>query len=58
MSVFKAYDIRGLAGSQLDTEFANRLGSALVTHLDANSIAVARDIRESGLNYMRLFCKE
>tara|TARA_B100000700_G_scaffold245437_1_gene273926 strand:- start:105 stop:1487 length:1383 start_codon:yes stop_codon:yes gene_type:complete len=48
MSVFKAYDIRGLAGSQLDTEFAHRLGSALVTHVDAKSIAVARDIRESG----------
>lgn len=48
MSVFKAYDIRGLAGSQLDVEFARRLGSALVTHLDAESIAVARDIRESG----------
>ena len=48
MSVFKAYDIRGLAGSQLDAEFAHRLGSALVTHLDAKSIAVARDIRESG----------
>ena len=48
MSVFKAYDIRGLAGSQLDAEFARRLGSALVTHLDAKSIAVARDIRESG----------
>ena len=48
MSVFKAYDIRGLAGSQLDTDFANKLGSALVTHLDAKSIAVARDIRESG----------
>ena len=48
MSVFKAYDIRGLAGSQLDAEFARRLGSALVTHLDAGSIAVARDIRESG----------
>ena len=48
MSVFKAYDIRGLAGSQLDAEFARRLGSALVTHLDAESIAVARDIRESG----------
>ena len=48
MSVFKAYDIRGLAGSQLDTNFANKLGSALVTHLDAKSIAVARDIRESG----------
>ena len=48
MSVFKAYDIRGLAGSQLDAEFALRLGSALVTHVDAKSIAVARDIRESG----------
>ena len=48
MSVFKAYDIRGLAGSQLDAEFARRLGSALVTHVDAKSIAVARDIRESG----------
>ena len=48
MSVFKAYDIRGLAGSQLDAEFAHRLGSALVTHVDAKSIAVARDIRESG----------
>ena len=48
MSVFKAYDIRGLAVSQLDAEFAHRLGSALVTHVDAKSIAVARDIRESG----------
>ena len=48
MSVFKAYDIRGLAGSQLDADFARRLGSALVTHVDAKSIAVARDIRESG----------
>ena len=48
MSVFKAYDIRGLASSQLDAEFARRLGSALVTHVDAKSIAVARDIRESG----------
>ena len=48
MSVFKAYDIRGLASSQLDAEFARRLGSALVTHLDAESIGVARDIRESG----------
>ena len=45
MSVFKAYDIRGLAGSQLDTDFDSTLGYALVTHLDAKSIAVARDIR-------------
>tara|TARA_B100000029_G_scaffold125366_1_gene118836 strand:+ start:2950 stop:4332 length:1383 start_codon:yes stop_codon:yes gene_type:complete len=47
MSVFKAYDIRGLAGSQLDAQFARRLGGALATHLDAKCVAVARDIRES-----------
>ena len=48
MSVFKAYDIRGLAHSELDAEFAERLGRALATHLDAKSVAVASDIRESG----------
>ena len=48
MSVFKAYDIRGLARSELDAEFAERLGRALATHLNAKSVAVASDIRESG----------
>ena len=48
MSVFKAYDIRGLAGSQLDAAFAEKLGRAIATHLDANTVAVARDIRDSG----------
>tara|TARA_B110000459_G_C16320658_1_gene363408 strand:- start:43 stop:246 length:204 start_codon:yes stop_codon:yes gene_type:complete len=48
MSVFKAYDIRGLAHSELNAEFAERLGRALATHLDAKSVAVASDIRESG----------
>lgn len=48
MSVFKAYDIRGLAGSQLDGNFAERLGKSLAAHLDVKTIAVARDIRESG----------
>ena len=28
MSVFKAYDIRGLAHSELDSDFAERLGHA------------------------------
>ena len=46
MSVFKAYDIRGLAGSQLDGNFAERLGKSLAAHLDVKTIAVARDIRE------------
>jgi len=48
VSVFKAYDIRGIAGEELSPEFAERLGKSIVAHLDARCIAVARDIRESG----------
>ncbi|RZD49370.1 MAG: phosphomannomutase/phosphoglucomutase [Methanobacteriota archaeon] len=48
MSVFKAYDIRGIAGSELTPEFANTLGRAVATHLDASAVAIARDIRDSG----------
>ena len=48
MSVFKAYDIRGIAGDEITPEFADRLGKAVATHLDVSAVAVARDIRESG----------
>ncbi len=44
---FKAYDIRGLAYSELDAAFAHRLGRTLATFLDCNALAVGRDIRES-----------
>ena len=44
---FKAYDIRGIAYDELDEKFAERLGKALGTFLDASNIAVGRDIRES-----------
>ena len=57
MSVFKAYDIRGLAYSELDASFAERLGKALVTHLDAKTVAVASDIRESGPELHDAFLK-
>ena len=45
---FKAYDIRGIAHSELDSTFADRLGRALTTFLDCKALAVGRDIRESG----------
>lgn len=57
MSVFKAYDIRGLAHSELDSDFAERLGKSLGTHLNANTIAVARDIRDSGPELHSAFLK-
>ena len=42
--MFKAYDIRGIAGSELTPDFANTLGKAVATHLDASAVAIARDI--------------
>ena len=48
VETFKAYDIRGIAGTQLTPAFAERLGRALATFLDCKALAVGRDIRESG----------
>lgn len=55
MTVFKAYDIRGIAGEQLDEEFSERLGMAIATHLDAKAVSVVRDIRESSPSYHEAF---
>tara|TARA_B100001559_G_scaffold170928_1_gene143209 strand:- start:90 stop:1484 length:1395 start_codon:yes stop_codon:yes gene_type:complete len=48
VSVFKAYDIRGIAGSEIDSAFSKRLGQSIVDFTGATSIAVGRDIRTSG----------
>ena len=53
--MFKAYDIRGIAGDEITPEFANRLGKAVATHLDVSAVAVARDIRESGADLHSAF---
>ena len=55
--MFKAYDIRGIAGEELTPQFAGRLGKSIVAHLNARCIAVARDIRESGPAFMTLSSK-
>ena len=45
--VFKAYDVRGLYPSQINEELATLIGRAFVAHLDAQRIAVSRDMRLS-----------
>ena len=57
MSVFKAYDIRGIAGTELDSEFSERLGKAVATHLDAECVSVVRDIRDSSPAYHEAFVR-
>jgi phosphomannomutase len=46
-SIFKAYDIRGIAPEQINGEVARRVGHAFVEYLGARRIAVGRDVRTS-----------
>jgi phosphomannomutase len=46
-AVFKAYDVRGLYGSELDEDGAYRIGRAYVEHFEPRVIAVGRDMRLS-----------
>jgi len=51
LHVFREYDIRGLAGREIDEDFAYRLGRAFAAMLDApptQPLVVGRDVRLSG----------
>ncbi|MFT4840070.1 MAG: phosphomannomutase [Planctomycetota bacterium] len=45
MSIFKAYDIRGLYPDQIDAKTAFRIGAAMVRFLSAKRLVVGRDMR-------------
>ena len=47
--VFKAYDIRGIYGTELTEALAYKIGRALVTFLGCRKVAVGRDIRPHSL---------
>lgn len=43
--IYKAYDIRGIYGTELTEEIAYKIGRALVTFTGCRKVVVARDIR-------------
>lgn len=45
MSVFKAYDIRGLSPGEIDAAFAERLGAAVAAQFQPKRVLVGRDMR-------------
>jgi phosphomannomutase len=47
MSIFKAYDVRGVYPSELNEELARKIGAAFVKITGAKSLVVGRDMRES-----------
>jgi phosphomannomutase len=47
VSIFKAYDVRGVVPDQLDAGDAARIGRAVARHLGARALVVGRDARRS-----------
>jgi phosphomannomutase len=45
MSIFKAYDIRGIVGEELDETLAHHIGRGFATLLQPRTVVVARDMR-------------
>ena len=45
LTCFKAYDIRGKLGSELNEDIAYRIGRAYADHLDAKRVVVGGDVR-------------
>ncbi len=55
--IVKAYDVRGLVGSQLDEEVAEALGRAAAVELHGKGIVVGRDMRPSGADLADAFMR-
>ena len=47
VSIFKAYDIRGIVPDELDAFASYRIGRAVARHLRVSSLAVGRDALRS-----------
>lgn len=47
MSIFKAYDVRGVYPSELDEKLAYKIGRAFVSFLKVDKVAVSQDMRKS-----------
>jgi phosphomannomutase len=54
-SIFKAYDVRGLYPSEVNEDGARQIGRAFVSYLQANRIAVSRDMRVSSPSLTEAF---
>lgn len=57
MGLFKAYDIRGVYGEELNEDFAYKLGRSLVIFLRASELIVSRDGRLSSDVLHESLCK-
>ncbi|NQY44209.1 MAG: phosphomannomutase CpsG [Legionellales bacterium] len=57
INCFKAYDIRGKLGLELNEKIAYRIGRAFGQHYNANKVVIGRDIRLSSEDLKNAFSK-
>ncbi len=53
--VFKAYDVRGTVPDQLDATMCQAIGRAMARFVEAPTLLIARDMRESGVALSEAF---
>ena len=57
VTIFRAYDVRGIYGKELTEEIATRIGAAYGTYHSGGCISLGRDTRNSGPSVERAFLK-
>lgn len=57
MSIFKAYDIRGIYGRELTDALAEKIGYAVINYTKTKNIVVGYDSRNSSTNLLNAFSK-
>ena len=57
MSVFHAYDVRGLIGSEITPQLAYKIGVAMARFTKATQFVVGRDMRESSILLADSLCR-
>ncbi len=57
MSIFKAYDIRGIVGEQLDEALAHDIGRGFATLLKPKTVVIARDMRPHSPGLAKALCE-
>ena len=57
MGIFKAYDVRGVYGDEIDDSIMEKIGRAFADFIDGNLIAVGRDMRISSPSLFKAFCR-
>jgi phosphomannomutase len=55
VTVFKAYDIRGLYGTELNEDLVHKVGAAFGSYADGGDVSLGRDTRISGPSLEKAF---